>query len=255
MQTPHQTVWPSKLCATLDVSRRLRMDRPSRLHSSIAVVARSVGRLLAAFAALASSGVAAAAQTVTFGDGPAGSIPRDFETGVVGGGGPGKWEIVADPTAAGGRALAQVGTDRTDYRYLTASYSSVVAANVDVTTRFKAVAGQVDRAGGLVVRLVDANNYYVARANALEDNVRFYRVVQGKRQELASADIKVVSGAWHTLTLRAEGDLFTVLFNGKPMHATKDTTSEPRPERGKVGVWTKADSVTYFDRIEIKTLP
>jgi len=230
------------------------MGGPSKLHSPFAVVARGAARLLAAFAALATPGLAAA-QTVTFAGEPAGSFPRDFETGVVGAGGPGKWEIVADPTAAGGRALAQVGTDRTDYRYLTASYSPVVAVNVDVTTRFKAVAGQVDRAGGVVVRLVDANNYYVARANALEDNVRFYRVVQGKRQELASANIKVASGVWHTLTLRAEGDLFTVLFDGKPMHATKDTTRQPRPERGKVGVWTKADSVTYFDRIEIKTLP
>jgi hypothetical protein len=230
------------------------MDGPSNLPSPFAVVGRRAGRLLAAFAALASPELAVA-QTVTFAGEQAGSIPRDFETGVVGGGGPGRWEIVVDATAAGGRALAQVGTDRTDYRYLTASYGPVVAANVDVTTRFKAVAGHVDRAGGLVVRLVDANNYYVARANALEDNVRFYRVVQGRRQELASANVKVTAGEWHTLTLRAEGDRFTVLYDGKPMHTTRDTTSQPRPARGKVGVWTKADSVTYFDRIEIKTLP
>jgi hypothetical protein len=107
----------------------------------------------------------------------------------------------------------------------------------------------------VVVRLIDAKNYYVARANALEDNVRFYRVRGDVRQQLASADAKVSSGVWHTLTLRAQGDRFAVLFDGKLMHTTADTTPLPRPTGGRVGVWTKSDSITYFDKIDIKQLP
>ena len=88
-------------------------------------------------------------------------------------------------------------------------------ADVEVSTRFKPVSGKEDQAGGLVVRLQDAENYYVTRANALEDNVRFYRVVKGRRQQLASASVKVAPGEWHSLTLRAEGNRFTVSFDGK----------------------------------------
>jgi hypothetical protein len=231
------------------------MDGAARLpNSSASLAMRRLWRALAVIAALASPS-AATAQVVTFEGAVVGSLPKEFEPGVVGEGGPGKWEIAADPTAAGGRALAQLSASRADYRYLTASYRPITAADAEITARFKAVAGRTDRAGGVVVRLVDASNYYVARANALEDNVRFYRVAQGRRQELASANVKVAAGEWHTLTLRAEGDRFTVLYDGKPMHTTQDKTSRPRPERGRVGVWTKADSVTYFDRIEIRTLP
>jgi hypothetical protein len=108
----------------------------------------------------------------------------------------------------------------------------------------------------VIVRAIDANNYYIARANALENNVRFYRVARGQRQQLATADnVKVSARDWHTLTLRAEGDRFVIVFDGKPTLTTTDTTAAPRPERGKVGVWTKSDSVTHFDRIEIKLLP
>ena len=98
----------------------------------------------------------------------------------------------------------------------------------------------------------DANNYYIARANALENNVRFYRVVGARRQQLATANAKVAAGQWHTLTLRAEGDRFTVSLDGKTLHTTTDRTFR---SAGKVGLWTKSDSVTHFDRIEIKQLP
>jgi hypothetical protein len=197
----------------------------------------------------------AGAETVTFADETPGAVAKDFDHGVAGLGGPGRWEVVSDSTATGGKALAQLGTDATDHRFLTAFYKPFSAENVEVTVRFKAVAGKSDQAGGVVVRLVDAKNYYIARANALEDNVRFYRVKGSQRQQLATADVKVTAGVWHTLTLRAEGDQFTVLFDGNLMHATKDTTIFPRPAAGRVGVWVKSDSITYFDRIDIKALP
>ncbi|HEY2135253.1 MAG TPA: family 16 glycoside hydrolase, partial [Xanthobacteraceae bacterium] len=104
----------------------------------------------------------------------------------------------------------------------------------------------------IAVRLIDADNYYVVRANALEDNVRFYRMVKGRRQQVAGADVKVSAGAWHTLGLRADGNRFTVTFDGKDLYVATDDTMA---DAGRIALWTKADSVTRFDRIEIKTLP
>ena len=114
------------------------------------------------------------------------------------------------------------------------------------------MAGNVDQAGGIAVRLADPDNYYVVRANALEDNVRFYRVVKGAREQLEGANVKVTPNEWHQLGLRAEGERFTITFDGKPLFTATDRTFAGA---GKVALWTKADSVTRFDRIEIKTLP
>jgi hypothetical protein len=94
---------------------------------------------------------------------------------------------------------------QTDYRFPLAIYQAILAGNVDVTIRFKPVAGKVDQAGGIAVRLSDPDNYYVVRANALEDNVRFYRVVKGQRMQIAGANTKVTANEWHQLGLRAEG--------------------------------------------------
>ena len=117
--------------------------------------------------------------------------------------------------------------------------------------RFKAVAGQIDRAAGIAVRLTSSDSYYVARANALEGNVRFYRVVKGRREELQGANIKVTSNEWHTLALTAEGERFTVSFDGKALFTANDKTIS---DVGKIALWTKADSVTRFDRIEVNVL-
>ena len=191
------------------------------------------------------------AQTITFGDTAPGLLPKGFETALTGQGQPGRWEVVEDSTVAGGHVLAQLSPDPTSYRFPLAIYEPTIPADAEVTVRFKALSGKVDQAGGVVVRLVDRNNYYITRANALENNVRFYRVVAGKREQLASADTKVTAGEWHTLTLRAEGDRFTVSYDGKLLFtATDKTFSQP----GKVALWTKADSITRFDRLEIKPL-
>jgi len=114
------------------------------------------------------------------------------------------------------------------------------------------VAGKVDRAGGIAVRIEDPNNYYIARANALENNVRFYRVVTGKRQQLGGADIRVTSGEWHTLALEAKGQRFSIIYNGKKLFEVADDTFS---EAGGVALWTKADSVTRFDVMAITRLP
>lgn len=181
-----------------------------------------------------------------------GSPPAGFSFARTGRGGEGAWTVTADPTAVAGRAIEQTSTERTDYRFPLAIHESLSAANLDAEIRFKAVAGKVDQAAGIVVRLVDADNYYVARANALEDNVRFYRVVAGRREQLDGANLKVTPNQWHTLGLRAEADRFTVSYDGKTLFSVADATfSKP----GAVALWTKADSVTRFDRVTITTLP
>jgi len=178
-------------------------------------------------------------------------LEADFTLWRTGEGGAGEWILVTDPTAAGGRAIAQVSKDRTDYRFPLAVYKPYSGKDLEVAVRFKPVAGTVDKAGGIAVRLSTPDDYYVARANALEDNVRFYRVVKGKREQLASANAKVAANEWHTLALKAEGDRFTVSFDGKALLSAQDGTFS---DAGKVALWTKADSVTYFDTISIMPL-
>ena len=121
-----------------------------------------------------------------------------------------------------------------------------------VEVKFKPVAGKEDQAGGVIWRAKDSNNYYIARANALEGNVVLYKTVNGKRSSLDILGRKggygvketVTSGQWHTLRVEFAGNHFKLIFDGKHLFAVEDTTFT---EAGKVGVWTKADSVTLFD--------
>jgi len=181
-----------------------------------------------------------------------GGPPAEFNFARTGQGGPAEWTVVSDATADGGRAIEQSSADRTDYRFPLAIYTPVAIKNGDVSVRFRAVAGKVDQAAGIAMRLTDFNNYYVVRANALEDNVRFYRVVKGRREQLESASLKVLPNEWHTLALKADGERFTVSYDGKQLFTATDTTFK---DAGRVALWTKSDSITRFDRIEVKPLP
>jgi len=181
-----------------------------------------------------------------------GPLPPEFlATWRTGKGAVGDWRVVEDASASQGKAIAQLGADPTDYRFPLAVYQPLQAQDVEASVRFKAVSGKGDQAGGLAVRLTDADNYYVVRANALEGNVNLYRVVKGRRQQMTGASTKVPSGVWHTLTLRAEGDRLSVSFDGKPLLTHSDRTFAGP---GRVALWTKADSVTHFDRLEIRSL-
>lgn len=214
-------------------------------------------RTVSMLAALAALGTTASAQgegdmiRVSFAS-QTGTLPERFTVARTGKGAAAEWKIVEDGSAPGERVLAQTSTDRTDYRFPLAIYDGITATNAEVTVRFKAVAGQVDRAGGIAVRLTDPDNYYVLRANALEDNVNFYRVVQGSRREIRGANAKVTSDQWHTLGLRAEGDQSTVRFDGATLFTATDRTFSGA---GKVALWTKADSVTQFAALTIQKLP
>jgi hypothetical protein len=182
----------------------------------------------------------------------ASNLEPEFTIWRTGQGTPAQWAIVADPTAASGQVIAQTSTDKTNYRFPLAIYKPYSGKNVEVSVRFKPVGGTVDQAGGIAVRLQTSDDYYVVRANALEDNVRFYRMIKGKREQLAGTNTKVATNTWHTLTLKAEGDHFTVSYDGNELYTARDITFA---EAGKVALWTKADSVTYFDNLTIRPLP
>jgi hypothetical protein len=120
--------------------------------------------------------------------------------------------------------------------------------DLELSVKFKAVSGEIDRAGGLVFRLKDANNYYVVRANALEDNFNLYHVVNGTRRQFKGSRVKVSSGEWHDLRVEAAGDKITCYFDGKKEIEATDATFK---DAGKIGLWTKADSVTSFDDLKV----
>ncbi|HTE35407.1 MAG TPA: hypothetical protein VK630_02580 [Reyranella sp.] len=144
--------------------------------------------------------------------------------------------------------LAQTSTDETDYRFPLAVFDQPALQDLDVAVRFKPVSGEVDRAAGIAVRLVDRDNYYVVRANALEDNVRLYRVVKGDRHQFAGANVKVPSGVWQELRLVVRGTRFEVFFEGRSLYVATDAVFATA---GRVALWTKADSVTSFDDLRI----
>ena len=188
----------------------------------------------------------------TFEDAPTGAPPPGFSFALTGGGGPVRWVVLEDPSApAGGKVVAETSQDRTRDRFPLAILDGVEARDVAVSVRFKPVSGTVDQAAGLVVRLRDPRNYYIARANALENNVRLYRVVDGRRAQFAGVDVQVPRDRWQTLGLRVEGDRFAVALDGRKLFTATDRTFA---DAGRVGLWTKADSLTHFDGLEVEVL-
>ena len=176
---------------------------------------------------------------------PAGSLPNVMTGTRTGKGALGDWKVLADNTAPSQpNVLAQLSSDATDYRFPIAVSNEGAFEDLDASVKFKAVSGRIDEAGGLVFRYKDADNYYLVRANALEDNFRLYRVVKGSRSEFAGKNVQVTPNQWHEIKVTCVGNQISCSFDGKHLiNATDDTFKDA----GKIGVWTKADSVTYFD--------
>src|SRR6266404_4220486 len=190
----------------------------------------------------------AMAETVNFDDMKPGAAPAGWSATQTGSG-TAKWAIEKDESAPSKpNVLKQSG--QATFPVCFKNDTNIKDGFVEV--KFKPVAGKEDQAGGVIWRVRDANNYYIARANALEGNVVLYKTVNGKRSSLDIVGRKggygvkegVVSGQWHTLRVEFAGNKFSLLFDGKKLFDVEDTTFT---EAGKVGVWTKADSVTLFD--------
>ena len=198
----------------------------------------------------------AASRKVDFSDDAVGQSPKGFEFGhTAKAGAPGKWIVEAEGT---NKYLAQVDADNTRARFPVAVVSDISAADIDLSVRFRPISGRVDQAAGLVWRYRDQDNYYIVRANALEDNVVLYKVEKGTRTDLPvkgegrtyGKKTEVPAKQWSTLRVVANGRLFEVYFNGTKLYDVEDSTfTQP----GRIGVWTKADSVTQFDDLTIVT--
>ena len=180
------------------------------------------------------------AETVNFDDMNAGASPPGW-TATQTGSGTAKWAVEKDNSAPSKpNVLKQSG--QATFPVCTKDDTSLKDGFVEV--KFKPVAGKEDQAGGVIWRAKDSDNYYIARANALEGNVTIYHTIKGKRTEKKRTNMKVASGEWHTLRVDFSGNHFTVTFDGKKALEWDDKTFT---EAGMVGVWTKADSVTLFD--------
>ena len=218
----------------------------------------SVLRLLALAVGCSLIPMAAGAERLDFEKDSPGGSPRGFGVAQTGPGADPRWVIEEDASApAGPRVLVQRSADETRSRFPLAIYDGARFGDGTVSVRFKAIAGRVDQAAGLVWRSRDPNNYYLVRANALEGNVVLYKVEGGKRSDLKPVDAglfaygkkaPVRSGAWQELRVEVGGDLFRVFLDGSHLFDVRDATfAEP----GKVGLWTKADSVTAFDDLQV----
>src|SRR5437016_10052361 len=182
----------------------------------------------------------ALADAVNFDTLKAGAPPPGW-TATKTGTGDAKWTIEVDSTAPSPpNVLKQSG--RATYPVCIKDDTNLKDGFVEV--KFKPISGKEDQAGGVVWRAKDSNNYYIARANALEHNVTIYHTIAGRRTEKKRTNMKVASNQWHTLRVDFQGTHYTVTFDGKKAIDWDDATFK---EAGKVGVWTKADSVTLFD--------
>jgi hypothetical protein len=182
--------------------------------------------------------VAGQAEEWTFDKDTVGKPPTSAE--VFGG----TWEVKAEPDAPSApNVLCQSATAK----FPAIRFGDKVYADLVATVRFKAISGKDDQAAGIIFRVQDANNYYILRANALEDNVYFFRFASGVRSSITHGNVKVPSGQWQELKLEVEGNKFRGYLNGQLVVETTDDAYKA----GGVGLWTKEDSVTCFDDFRV----
>ncbi len=186
-----------------------------------------------------------------FESGEIGKIPEGFSNQMTGKGGLGKWEVVKDGTAPSTpNVLAQTSQEYFGYHFNMAIDEKEIYDDFELIVKFKGVKGSEDQGGGPVWRYQDADNYYIARANPLENNFRVYEVVNGKRIQMDSARLKVTNNEWHTIKIVARKDQIQCFYDGRPYLEVTDDTFQ----KGRIGLWTKADAVTYFDDLEVRPI-
>jgi hypothetical protein len=198
------------------------------------------------------------AEIINFDSAQPGPVPQGWTVAMTHTGGAPKWEVLNDPSAPSKpNVLAQTSSDPADGRFPLAILDKANFQNGELSVRCKAISGRGDQGAGIVWRYRDPNNYYIVRANALEDNVVLYKVQNGRRSSIAPKGTpagtygvkhKVPSKTWNTLRVTFNGPLFTVYFNGDKLFDVEDSTFQGA---GKVGLWTKADSVIHFDDFDV----
>jgi hypothetical protein len=190
-------------------------------------------------------------RTWNFDEDTEGQPPQGFAFGKSANARPARWIIAKTEDAPSGKqVLAQVENTRKD-RFASAVAEDVQVGDGIISVACKPIAGRIDQACGLVFRYRDQNNYYVTRANALENNVRLYTVVDGKRRQLATWDGAVAAGMWHEYRVEVRGDHMLVFWNDAQVIDHHDSTFDGP---GSAGVWIKADSVAHFDDFTVTPL-
>jgi hypothetical protein len=192
-----------------------------------------------------------AVDSVGLGGNRIGVPPEDFDFGITGQGQPGQWSVVRDVTAIHGVAIEQSNTDPTENRFPLAIYKPLSLKNLAATIRLKLINGTMQTAG-IAFRFVNADNYYVVSASALEERIDLFRVLAGKMERIGGTEAEVALNHWHKLGLVAQGDQFTVSLDNKWLFTVWDRTFLTD---GRVGLWTEEDNVTRFDQLEIRALP
>jgi Peptidase propeptide and YPEB domain len=179
-----------------------------------------------------------------------GSLPAGWSPAETAGAGKlATWRVAEATGAPSGKHVLRLHETRNSGETFNMLMSATAfPADVDVGVKIRAESGEEDRGGGLVWRARDANNYYIARWNPLEDNLRAYKVQGGRRTMFKSVDLKADAAKWHALRIRAQGSKFQVLFDDKLLIEFEDDTFR---QGGKVGVWTKADAASSFDDLEV----
>ena len=190
--------------------------------------------------------------TIDFAKSPIGSPPADFEFQRTGEGELGQWTLVRDPTAAAGVAIEHVSTDPHDDRFPLAIYQPIAAENLEVKVRLKIMSAGPSLTAGFAVSLRSPNSYYAISANAFEQRVDLLLFTDGKPARVESSEAEVVSGRWHTLGVTLNDDHFKVSFEGKVLFTAFERT---RMKDGRIALWTQEDTVTRFDRIDVRVLP
>lgn len=196
---------------------------------------------------------------------PAGKPPEGFVSALTGGGPPGDWKVVLAeaPTAfqpltanapRGGRSgvLAQLSTDATDERFPVLVYEHEDFGDFTFTTKFKCVDGKTEQMAGVAFRYRDPKNYYVVRASALGGTFRFYKFVNGERSAPIGPEIAIPRGVWHEMSIECKGNQIRCLLNGREAIPTITDNSFGH---GKIGFWTKSDSLSHFADAKITYVP
>lgn len=174
-----------------------------------------------------------------------GKLPFGFSANATGKAESIKWSVVNDN---GNNVVAQQSINSGSI-YNLLVLDKIGFKGFTASVKIKAISGEEDQGGGLVWRYIDKNNYYIARYNPLENNLRFYSIVDGNRKQLVSVDSDIKQGEWFTMSIEMTGNKITCSMNGKTMIESTDDTFK---SAGLIGFWTKADAVTYFDDLKIK---
>lgn len=215
-------------------------------------------------------------QTWNFDTDQAGTLPRNFVVGTKLDGRPaGEWKVIDMNDAMSWlddldrrehkriekvlqtlevpsppHVLAQLKNRGFEQDYHVILGEGTITADLDLSVSLLPVAGKGDMGGGLIWRAQDAQNYYITRANPLEQNIRLYRVVKGVRYKLSNFDHIISVDTWHTLQVKARGDRLQIIFDGQTVFDVRDETFQS----GHIGLWTKADAVTFFDDLRLSVV-